>query len=113
MPEPTTRRRFLYVLALTSGGGLLAACSQASPSQPTSAPAAPPTSAPAAAAPTTAPATKPTTALAPAPTAAPATAPTTAPAQAGAAPPPVAKPGVAVSKDDPAIAALYAAAQKE
>ena len=40
-------------------------------------------------------------------------APTTAPAQVGAAPPPVAKPGVAVSKDDPAIAALYAAAQKE
>jgi iron(III) transport system substrate-binding protein len=111
MPEPTTRRRFLYVLALTSGGGLLAACSQ--PAQPTSAPAAPPTSAPTAAAPTAA-AAKPTSPPAAAPTAAPAAAaPTTAAAQVGAAPPPVAKPGVAVSKDDPTIAALYAAAQKE
>jgi iron(III) transport system substrate-binding protein len=38
---------------------------------------------------------------------------TSAPAQVGAAPPPAAKPGIAVSKDDPSIAALYAAAQKE
>jgi iron(III) transport system substrate-binding protein len=75
----TTRRRFLSILALASGGGLLAACSQAAPSVPTAAPK--PTSAPV--------------------------------AIATSVPPPVAKPGVAVPKDHPTIAALYEAAKKE
>src|SRR4051794_2527172 len=101
MSNLPTRRRFLHVLALTSGAGLLAACSQAAPASPTAAPAAPaakPTEAPAAAA-------KP---AAPAATAAPvvAAAPTTAP-------PPAAKPGQAVPKDHPTIQALYEAAKKE
>jgi iron(III) transport system substrate-binding protein len=112
-PSTTTRRRFLYVLAVASGGGLLAACSQAAQApSPTAPPAPKPTTAPApttppAAAPTTAP--KPTTAAA----AAPAAAPTTAPAAVGAAPPPVAKPGQAVPKDHPTIAELYDGAKKE
>jgi iron(III) transport system substrate-binding protein len=112
--DPTTRRRFLYLLGLASGGGLLAACSQAAPATPTAAPtaapkpaAAPATAAPAAAA-TAAPAAP--TAAAAAPTTA---APTTAPALVGAPAPAVAKPGVAVPKDHPTIAALYEAAKTE
>ncbi len=79
----TTRRRFVVSVGLLGVGGLLAACSQASPTPaaPTTAPAAPKpaaTAAPAAAAPTTA-------AAAAKPTAAPAAAPTTAPAAQPAA----------------------------
>jgi iron(III) transport system substrate-binding protein len=110
MLQPLSRRRFLLVAGVASAGGLLAACSQSTP-------AAPPT---VASQPTTAPAPKPTTP--PAPTSAPAAAPTTAPAAAATAvpavtgaatPPPVAKPGQAVPKDHPTIAALYDAAKKE
>jgi iron(III) transport system substrate-binding protein len=112
--DPTTRRRFLYLLGLASGGGLLVACSQTAPSaSPTSAP----TAAPKPAAPTAAPAA-PTAAAAAAPTAAAkpagaAAAPTTAPPLVGATPPPAAKPGQAVTKDHPTIAALYEAAKSE
>jgi ABC-type transport system substrate-binding protein len=44
MTQPATRRRFLYLVGLVSGGGLLAACSPAAPAPaaPTSAPAAAP-----------------------------------------------------------------------
>jgi iron(III) transport system substrate-binding protein len=102
MSTLTSRRRFLYVVGVLSGSGLLAACSQASAPQPTLAPTAPPK-------PTTPPATAPTTA--PAPTAA---APTAAPAVvATAPPPPVPKVGQAVPKDHPTIAALYDGAKKE
>jgi iron(III) transport system substrate-binding protein len=111
--DPTTRRRFLYLLGLASGGGLLAACSQA-------APAPSPTAAPKPAAPTAAPTTAPAAAAAPTAVAKPAAtgnaaaaAPTTAPAQVGATPPPAAKPGQAVPKDHPTIAALYEAAKSE
>ena len=79
----TTRRRFLLSAGLLGIGGVLAACSQATPAAPTSAPAA--AAKPAA---TTAPAAAPTTAPAaaakPAATTAPAAAPTTAPAAAAA-----------------------------
>jgi iron(III) transport system substrate-binding protein len=105
----TSRRRFLHLLGLASGAGLLAACSQAAPASPTAAPK--PTTAPPAA-PTTAPAAAPTTA----PTAPPkpAAPPTTAPAAAAAStPPPLAKVGQAVPKDSPMIAQLYDAAKKE
>src|ERR1051326_1470468 len=85
----TTRRQLLTLLALASGGGVLAACSQAAPAQPTSAP-------------------RPT-----APLAAPTAAPTAAPALVGAQPPPAVKPGQPVPDNHPAIAGLYAAAQKE
>ena len=103
MSQPVTRRRFLLVLSLASATGVLAACAQSAP-----APATPPTAAPAQ--PTAAP--KPT---APAPTTAPAAAATAAPAvtAATATPPPVARPGQAVPKDHPTIAALYDAAKKE
>ena len=87
MSERTTRRRFLYLAAVTSGGGLLAACSQA-------APAASPTP------------------VAPASTVAAPVGPTVAPA-VGGAPPPAPKAGHAVADDHPTIAALYEAAQKE
>ena len=43
----TSRRRFLALLAVASSGGLLAACQQAAPPSPTSAPAAQPTTPPA------------------------------------------------------------------
>ncbi|HEY0581864.1 MAG TPA: extracellular solute-binding protein [Chloroflexota bacterium] len=78
MSQTLTRRRFVHVMTVMAGGGLLAACSQPSP--------------------------KPAAAVAP----------TTAPvvATAGAAPP-SAKPGQAVPKDHPTIAALYDAAKKE
>jgi iron(III) transport system substrate-binding protein len=108
----TSRRRFLHLLGLASGAGLLAACSQATPASPTAPPAKPttappapaPTTAPAAAAPTTAPTAPPK----------PAAAPTTAPAAVAApTPPPLVKPGQAVPKDSPTIAALYDAAKKE
>jgi iron(III) transport system substrate-binding protein len=100
-------------VVLAGGGGLLAACTQTAPAQPTSAPAAAPkpttaptpTTAPAA---TSAPAAAPATAAAAKPAA-----PTAAPTQLGAAPPPVAKPGVAIAKDNPSIAALYDAAKAE
>ena len=85
----TTRRQLLTLLALASGGRVLAACSQAAPAQPTSAP-------------------RPT-----APLAAPTAAPTAAPALVGAQPPPAVKPGQPVPDNHPAIAGLYAAAQKE
>jgi iron(III) transport system substrate-binding protein len=91
--QTTSRRRFLQLVALVSGGGVLAACSQATPAAPTSAPTAPP-------------APKPT----PPPAAA---APTTAAATAGATAPPAPKVGQAVAKDHPTIAALYDAARKE
>jgi iron(III) transport system substrate-binding protein len=100
-----SRRRFLHILGLVSGAGLLAACAQPTPPAPTVAPAAP-TAAP-----------KPTTASTQAPAAAPTAAPkpTTAPAvvAATATPVPAAKPGTAVPKDSPAIAALYDGAKKE
>jgi ABC-type Fe3+ transport system substrate-binding protein len=89
----TTRRQFLYTLALASGGGLLAACSQAV------SPASPPTAPPAALKPT-----------AEATTAAPATAPAVV---ATSVPPALARPGQAVPKGHPTIAALYDAARKE
>src|SRR5690348_8501136 len=101
MSALTTRRRFLYLVGFVSGGGLLAACSQASPPQPTAAPATAPPAKPTAPAATSAP-----VAPAAAPTAAPAAAPTTAP-------PPVGKPGQAVPKDHPTIAALYDDARKD
>jgi iron(III) transport system substrate-binding protein len=87
MSQTLTRRRFVHVMTVMAGGGLLAACSQPSP--------------------------KPAAAVAPT-TAAAAVAPTTAPvlATAGAAPP-SAKPGQAVPKDHPTIAALYDAAKKD
>ena len=96
MADPTTRRRFLHLALVAAGGGLLAACTQAAPAQPTAAPTAPPA---ATTAPTAAAAAKPGA--------------TTPPAQVGAAAPPVAKPGQAVPKDHPTIAALYDAAKKE
>jgi iron(III) transport system substrate-binding protein len=102
----TSRRRFLELLGLASGAGLLAACAQPTPApSPTTPPAAAakPTSPPAAPAPTTAPTAAPKPA-APAATTAPVAAPT---------PPPLAKPGVAVPKDSPNIASLYDAAKKE
>src|SRR5437868_3309898 len=95
MLQPLSRRRFLVIAGVASAGGLLAACSQASP-------AAPPTAA-----------SQPTAAPAPKPTAAPAAAPTAAATLVGAAVPPVAKAGQAVPKDHPTIAALYEAAKKE
>lgn len=76
-----SRRRFLISTGLLGGAGLLAACSQAAPAAPTTAPAAQPTSA-SAAKPTSAPAAAPTTAPAAKPTTAPAAAPTAAPAAA-------------------------------
>jgi iron(III) transport system substrate-binding protein len=95
------------VAALSSGGGLLAACSQApTPASPTAAPAAVTALAPA-------PTVAPTAALAPTAAPKPAVAPTTAPAVVATAPPPALKPGVAVPDNHPTIAALYAAAQKE
>jgi iron(III) transport system substrate-binding protein len=98
MTPTTTRRRFLYLAGLASGGGLLAACSQATPAAPTAVPTVAP---------------KPTTAPTSAPAAAPKpAAPTVAPA-ATSAPPAVAKVGQAVPKDNPTIAALYDAAKKE
>jgi iron(III) transport system substrate-binding protein len=102
MTALTSRRRFLYLVGIFSGGGLLAACSQASPPSPT-------------AAPTTAPAAKPTApAATQAPAAAPTAAPTAAPAVvATAVPPPATRVGQAVPKDHPTIAALYDAAKKE
>jgi iron(III) transport system substrate-binding protein len=94
----------LYLVGAFSGGGLLAACSQASPPSPT-------------AVPTTAPAAKPTAppaTQAPAAQAAPVAAPTVAPAAAPTtAPPPAPKIGQAVPKDHPTIAALYDNAKKE
>jgi iron(III) transport system substrate-binding protein len=102
MSALTTRRRFLYLVGGFSGGGLLAACSQASPPQPTGVPATAPPAKPTAPAVTSAPAAAPTAA----PAVAPAAAPTTAP-------PPVGKPGQAVPKDHPTIAALYDAAKKD
>ena len=99
MALPTSRRRFLHLLALASGGGLLAACSQpAAPPSPTAAPAKP-TAAPQA------------TSAASTPAAAPTTAPVAKTAPTAA--PPLAKPGQAVPKDHPTIAALYEAAKKE
>ncbi|MBV9892533.1 MAG: extracellular solute-binding protein [Chloroflexi bacterium] len=91
----TTRRRFLYMVGIVSGGGVLSACTQASAPQPT---AAPPTAAPSK--PTTPPAAAPTTVTPPA------VVPTTAL-------PPVAKVGQAVPSTHPTIAALYDAAKKE
>jgi iron(III) transport system substrate-binding protein len=97
MTGTTTRRRFLCLIALVSGGGVLAACSQASsPAPSTSTPAAAPR-----------PTTPPT-----APAAAPTAAGTAAPA-ATTAPPAVAKVGQSAPKDNPTIAALYDAAKKE
>jgi iron(III) transport system substrate-binding protein len=93
MREPTSRRRFLYLAGLVSGGGLLAACAPAAPAPPTAAPT---------------PAAKPT---AP-PASTPAPAPTAAPVVAATAPP-APKPGQAVPKDHPTIAALYDAAKQE
>jgi iron(III) transport system substrate-binding protein len=113
--EPTTRRRFLVLGAVVSSAGLLAACAPAATAPapaPTGVPAAAPkpTSAPAPASAATA-----TVAATAAPTAAPApaAAPTTAPALATAPPPAAAKPGQAVPKDHPTIAALYDAAKQE
>src|SRR6266536_5377338 len=100
MSDPTTRRQFLFLLALASGGGLLSACTQGAP------PPSPPTAVPAPA--TTAPAPAPTTA--PKPAAAATTAPLVV---ATSVPPAAAKPGQAVPKDHPTIAALYDAAKKE
>jgi branched-chain amino acid transport system substrate-binding protein len=51
MSVSMTRRRLLRLLALGSGGALLAACTQPAPSAPTAAPAAKPTEAPKPAAP--------------------------------------------------------------
>src|SRR6266480_4724709 len=102
MSDPTTRRQFVYLLALASGGGLLAACAPgAPPPSPTTAlPATTPPAPAATAAPTTAPR--------------PATTATTAPVVlATSIPPAAAKPGQAVPKDHPTIAALYDAAKKE
>jgi iron(III) transport system substrate-binding protein len=95
MDRVRSRRQFLQLVALASGGSLLAACGQQAAPSPTT--AAKPTTAPAA---TTAPAG----ATAPAATAAPI---------ATVAPPPAAKVGQAVPKDHPTIAALYEAAKKE
>jgi iron(III) transport system substrate-binding protein len=101
-----TRRRFLHVLLLTSGAGLLGACSQSTPPSPTAAPAAAP---------------KPTEP--PKPAAVSATAPPAAPTQVPATGAPAVKPTTAapaaaqsaeaVGKDHPTIQALYDAAKKE
>ncbi len=68
MPDLVTRRSFIRVMGAASTGLLVAACSQAAPPQPTSAPAvAPPAPAPPPAAPpTTAPESVPAVAKAPA-----------------------------------------------
>ena len=99
----TTRRRMLHLLALASGAGLLAACSQAGP------PASPPTAPPATPRPAAAAATAPA-ATAPVTTAPPTTAPLIV---ATSAAPALARPGQAVTKDHPTIVALYEAAKKE
>jgi iron(III) transport system substrate-binding protein len=100
--KPTTRRRFLFLAALTSTAGLLEACAQAAQTpSPTAVAAAQPTAAPA---PTSPPASAPTA------VAKPTTAP---PVVAAATAPPAAKPGQAVPKDHPTIVALYEAAKKD
>ncbi len=75
MSRKLTRRNFLRMAALGTGGAILTACGGAPSALPATAPAAAPTAAPAAAAPTAAPAAAPTAApAAAAPTAAPAAA---------------------------------------
>ncbi|HEV7662177.1 MAG TPA: hypothetical protein VGQ62_01485, partial [Chloroflexota bacterium] len=94
-----TRRRFVHVMTVVAGGGLLAACQQAVPTAVPAAPTAVPT----------APAAVPA-----APTAVPAAAP--AVRTSGSVPTsalPSTAAGGAVAKDHPTIAALYEAAKKE